>query len=123
MLQLTICQFAPSDTSFNPHPPLEADATNSVHTPHTPLSCFNPHPPLEADATSEVLGFSGDVGVSILIRLWRRMLQVRRRRWGWNESVSILIRLWRRMLREFVGVGIYGEGFNPHPPLEADATV
>ena len=38
--------------SFNPHPPLRADATRPSRPWRTPeRSCFNPHPPLRADAT------------------------------------------------------------------------
>ncbi len=92
------CRRGVSGRRFNPHPPLEADAT--------PLTCrgsrqgqsFNPHPPLEADAT--------------------RRARVRRAR-----EVSILTHLLRRMQPRCASCSTRAtSSFNPHPPLEADAT-
>ena len=85
--------------SFNPHPPLRADAMPDLSPPHPPAW-----------------------GVSILTRPYGRMLFVAVPV-GWLAPVvSILTRPYGRMLSDLAVQALtWTRGFNPHPPLRADA--
>ena len=108
--------------SFNPHPPLRADAISAEETgtgqagkfqsspaltggcywplpPSAPnWTCFNPHPPLRADAMlSPWVGQYG-LGVSILTRPYGRMLLLLSPLTLRSSYVSILTRPYGRML-------------------------
>ena len=106
---------------FNPHPPLRADAMPRYRSVVDPIFRFNPHPPLRADAMSVTEGPDCLVNVSILTRPYGRMLSSLSLSCISRAAVSILTRPYGRMLYEWVGsYGVKG-GFNPHPPLRADA--
>jgi len=134
--------------SFNPHPPLGAGATWNTTFATTGRAmfqsspapgggcnqrrgagsrpfvvCFNPHPPLGAGATQRGRAACGGTSVSILTRPWGRVQLYQ----GGAHADALLFQsspapgggcndLYRRGL-------IPRDGFNPHPPLRAGATV
>ena len=85
--------------SFNPHPPLRADATEVVKRLTGHLSTFNPHPPLRADATQRI-ALAGT-----RTRAFNPHPPLR------ADATPQPQRLCDR-----------ATDFNPHPPLRADAT-
>ena len=109
--------------SFNPHPPLRADAMPYSSSPPGHMIRFNPHPPLRADAIGDtILSPACERGVSILTRPYGRMLSRPPPPRPPPPGVSILTRPYGRMLSARAEPGRRRpRGFNPHPPLRADA--
>ncbi len=93
----TISRWA--DESFNPHPPREADATQTRTISRWADESFNPHPPREADATFGNTRRATVLRVSILTRPVRRMQRGLGTQTTPETPVSILTRPESRMQR------------------------
>ena len=113
---------APASKSFNPHPPLRADAIVLRCKSRANHSRFNPHPPLRADAIRPPRGVPQQDGVSILTRPYGRMLLALT-----PAAMSAISRFQSSPALTggcYVNFGMQAgtaKCFNPHPPLRADA--
>ena len=109
--------------SFNPHPPLRADAIAPSRTARACTGCFNPHPPLRADAMPYRSRHQPPLSVSILTRPYGRMLSLPPPGGGverpcFNPHPPLRADAILATIRQ---CGRVFPGFNPHPPLRADA--
>ena len=132
---------------FQSSPALTGGCYVARHTGYSLRGSFNPHPPLRADAIKLILAGRKAERVSILTRPYGRMLcrsvgggdyisdavSILTRPYGrmllassfaflLRCGVSILTRPYGRMLSAFSSILTSSRrGFNPHPPLRADA--